>query len=46
MNSKEGNPWWELSISINFGELECWRVGFVLSLRVTGSELRVMHCSV
>jgi hypothetical protein len=21
-NPKEGNPWWELSISINFGALE------------------------
>jgi hypothetical protein len=23
-----------------------WRIGFVLSLRVTGYALRVMHCSV
>jgi hypothetical protein len=26
-NPKEGNPSWELSISINFGALEYWSIG-------------------
>jgi hypothetical protein len=28
------------------GALEYWSVGFILSLRVAGYELRVMHCGV
>jgi hypothetical protein len=29
-NPKEGNPSWEVSISINFGVLEYWSVGVMV----------------
>jgi len=47
-NPKEGNPWWEFSMSINIGALESWVRSFVArcGIRVASHALPSLVCNI